>query len=626
MVRNSAKGAKVSWPKKFRALSCSKRHCTRKQLGSYQKLTMKIYLKEKIGHPDLFTGRNQEMSYLLNWIERIKPELSKSTALLARRKVGKTAILQRLYNLTFEKNNGVIPFYYEITEGKKWAFEFSLDFYLTFIYQYIAFKTRKAEYVELSRQGGKSFAEVKQAAQEVGQYLVDEITRTEQVAQRGLSGSMWDTARVAPCTLILRHDERVVQFIDEFQYLNSEIYWDEAKTNQANDFAAGYMSTAEYKNAPLLIAGSWVGWLMNDLIMMLPGRFTPYSLENIPPAEAVEMIYRYSLVDSVPVTERTVYLMAELTEGNPFYISGLFRSTYPHKDLTTEEGVLKTLEFETLHKNGNIRGTWLEYIDAALPRINEQYAKDIVLYLSKYRNQSFSRSQLKQILNITMSDNELDKKLKALLRSDIIEENYFKYQGVQDNIFAKIFHSQYGNDIDEFVPEGVRNEYRALFEELKEKYKSLSGEYNRYKGAYAEFMIVQHLLKAHRQNELYHTMLTNLPSDFTFVEYKSVWAYHSPPLYEPAFEIDIYAPAKSGGYTLIGEVKHRETTKFSPSEADKFLVKVAELLKLEPQAQYALFVYSSAGFTEDCLAYLQTKQIAWSEDKRWLQEGVRSKK
>ncbi len=580
---------------------------------------MKIYLKEKIGHPDLFTGRDQEMDYLLNWIDRIKLELSKSTALLARRKVGKTAILQRLYNLTFEKNDGVIPFYYEITEGKKSAFEFSLDFYLTFIYQYIAFKTRKTEYVELSRHGNKNFAKAKQAAQEVGQYLVDEIIQTEQVVQEKRGQLMWEIARVTPCTLILRHDERVVQMIDEFQYLNSEIYWDEAKTNQANDFAAGYMSTAEYKNAPLLIAGSWVGWLMNDLIMMLPGRFKFYFLKAIPENEAIEMIYRYSLVEGLPVTEETAYLMARLTEGNPFYISALFRSYYQDKDFTTEEGVLQTLEFETLNHGGEIRGTWLEYIESALPRINEQYAKDIVLYLSKHRDELTSRQKLKLALGLEMSDNELDKKLKTLLRSDIIEENYFKYRGVQDNIFDKVFRSQYGHEIDEFVPVGMRNEYKALFEELKDKYKKLSGEYNRYKGAYAEFMIVQHLLRAYQHNERYRTMMADLPADFAFVEYKSVWAYHSPPLHQPAFEIDIYAPAKSGGYTLIGEVKHRETTKFSPQEVDLFLVKVQELLRLEPQEKYVLFVYSSAGFTADGLAYLQTKQIAWSEDKRWLE-------
>jgi len=81
---------------------------------------MKIYLKEKIGNPDLFTGRKKELAFFLKWIEGIKKEISPSMAILSRRKTGKTAILQRLYNLTFEHNDRVIPFYYEIKERPIW--------------------------------------------------------------------------------------------------------------------------------------------------------------------------------------------------------------------------------------------------------------------------------------------------------------------------------------------------------------------------------------------------------------------------------------------------------------------------------------------------------------------------
>ena len=95
----------------------------------------------------------------------------------------------------------------------------------------------------------------------------------------------------------------------------------------------------------------------------------PYHLEPIPEDETIEMIVRYSLIDEIPVTEHTIHLIAQLSEGNPFYISALFRSRCPEKDLMTPEGVLATLEFETLHKDGDIRGTWLDYINAAFPQI-----------------------------------------------------------------------------------------------------------------------------------------------------------------------------------------------------------------------------------------------------------------
>ena len=71
---------------------------------------MRTYLKEKIGNPEIFTGRKRELTFYLNWIERIKQESSLSSGILSRRKTGKTALMQRLYNLPFEKNMGVIPF------------------------------------------------------------------------------------------------------------------------------------------------------------------------------------------------------------------------------------------------------------------------------------------------------------------------------------------------------------------------------------------------------------------------------------------------------------------------------------------------------------------------------------
>ena len=103
--------------------------------------------EERIGNPALFTGRKEELAYFLKWINDIKERKSMSTAIMARRKMGKTAILERLFNVTFYKNDRVIPFYYEIKEVKMWIVDFCVDFFLTFIYHYIAFKSRKTQYL-----------------------------------------------------------------------------------------------------------------------------------------------------------------------------------------------------------------------------------------------------------------------------------------------------------------------------------------------------------------------------------------------------------------------------------------------------------------------------------------------
>ncbi len=90
---------------------------------------MKIYFEEKIGNPELFTGRKKELAYFLNWTDRIKRKISMSSAILSRRKTGKTAFMQRLYNITFHRNDKVIPFYYEIRETDQWLLDFSRNFF-----------------------------------------------------------------------------------------------------------------------------------------------------------------------------------------------------------------------------------------------------------------------------------------------------------------------------------------------------------------------------------------------------------------------------------------------------------------------------------------------------------------
>jgi hypothetical protein len=73
--------------------------------------------------------------------------------------------------------------------------------------------------------------------------------------------------------------------------------------------------------------------------MMLPARFRYKDLKNMPKDEAVEMVYKYSQFFDVPVTEETVYLIAEVSEGSPFYISSIMRSGFGAKDISRREKV-----------------------------------------------------------------------------------------------------------------------------------------------------------------------------------------------------------------------------------------------------------------------------------------------
>jgi hypothetical protein len=578
--------------------------------------------EERIGNPELFTGRKQELAYFLKWINDIKEKKSQSTALLARRKMGKTAVMERLFNITFFKNDGVIPFYYEVKEIEMWVVDFCVQFFLSFIYQYMAFKTRKNEYLKPEEKS--DFAKVIDIAKKEGlDYLIGIIESAAHAASHEKVDILWDIVREAPQTIAFRQKEFIVQMIDEFQFMNAMIYWDKGKEKLADTLAGGYLSTAESKIAPLLVSGSWVGWLMSELNTMLPNRFWYEYPGNMPEDEAIEMVYKYSAFFDVPVKEETAYLIFKQTQGSPFYISSLIRSRFRDKDLTTIDGLTDTLEFETLNRRGTIKATWMEYVLSTFKKVNGKNAKMIVLYLCQHKDREVTRRELLEKLPLNMDDAELEEKLEALVKGDIISEGqtHFDYRGVQDNIFDKVFRGVYEKEIREFDVGVIREEYSKELENLENQYNHLLGKFNYQKGYFAEYLILEQLkLHARKNNELLKSITRYLPGNFNFCDYSRVWKYHSSPEYARVFSVDIFARSQPGeNYSIIGEVKSREHKKFSKDEAVRFLGKFEEIKKLENLDRVVGFIFSRSGFTMEAEDSCHEQGIACSEDERWLE-------
>ncbi|MCP4373384.1 MAG: hypothetical protein GY797_35585, partial [Deltaproteobacteria bacterium] len=104
-------------------------------------------IKERVGKPEQFIGRVEELEYLYKWTQNIKKEISRSIAFLGRRKIGKSLILERLYNILYSEQNGLIPFYYEFMEGERSGKEFYQDFVTRFYMQVIGYYTRDVTWI-----------------------------------------------------------------------------------------------------------------------------------------------------------------------------------------------------------------------------------------------------------------------------------------------------------------------------------------------------------------------------------------------------------------------------------------------------------------------------------------------
>jgi hypothetical protein len=358
--------------------------------------TMQYPLTEKIGDPELLVGREKEFNHFGKWIKNIPKRLSKSRVIIARRKSGKTTFVQRIFNQLWTENKEVIPFYFDFAENKIWISNLAIDYYRAFASQYISFITRNPKLVihHLSLKQIREFA-IKESIT----ILVDDVDFL--IENKELGGSnelMWKTACTAPHRLAAVLDTKFLVILDEFQNITKYIFRDEKCKEEPDETLAGsYHSLAESKVAPMLVTGSYAGWLLKVISKYLEAgrlsqiRFSPYLTED----EGLEAVYKYASFYDEPITNYTAMQINKLCMADPFFISCVITSNYEEKNLTISKGVADTVDYELSVDTAEMYLTWGEYIDKTVNEVNDQNAKNILLFLSRNNKEYFTPTDLK---------------------------------------------------------------------------------------------------------------------------------------------------------------------------------------------------------------------------------------
>jgi len=411
-------------------------------------------LKENIGSTELFTGRRLLMDNFIHWVSLIRKELGKSRALISRRKKGKTVLMQRLFNIVWSQNDKVVPFFYEMKEHSMTLGEFAEDYLCTFLSHYYSFKYRDKQYIIYSLK-----------IDELVYFFEDDfinrlINTFKSYKEEQNESVMWELARKAPHAVAAHLDICVLQFIDEFQNINKFILGKDKEP--ITTLAGSYLASAESKCAPMLISGSYTGTLRQIIWEQLPARFNEVFLGNLELAEGYDMILKYSQFYELPVNTQTTQFILGLTQGDPYYISALFESAFlGWKNYTIANSVCDVYNYEIT--KGNIKSTWLEYLRKAFSDDPDLNIKRILLYLFGVNGKERTREQIMTDLKLEMTDSELEKKLKALVYSDIISqgESNFDYKVAYDKIYELVFRNIYQKEIDK-TTEDVSKTLKSL--------------------------------------------------------------------------------------------------------------------------------------------------------------------
>ncbi len=508
-------------------------------------------LKEEIGNSNIFTGRKKDIEYFLKWVEGVREELNISIAILARRKKGKTALVQRLYNILFTINDPmIIPFYYKVREEDKSQLKLADEFYHSLLCQYAAFKTRDISFMRRPI----PYLQLKEIFKE-DIYLVDDIKYMEMCIKEANGDKAWSHAAYAGERISILKNERIIQILDEFQYLDQYIYNGDQYIREYHLPLCGtYHHVGASKISPVIVTGSYVTWLLS-IINKMTGRYKAKILKNLPLEEAMEAVYAYSSIYKIPVTKETAAYIATVTDGDVYYIASLFESDYEDKDLTDLDCIDEIILYETRtteKENGEIARMWFEYLYDATSKVNDKNGKQIILYLAKQGKNERTRKEIREDLNLDMTETELEKKLDTLIQADILSygQTRYDYKGLGDKMFEIVFKGMYQKEIDSMDIEEIRSD-------IKKELRSLRGKANFYKGMMTEYAVINKLLfamiKGQPLKELVHTYIEG----YELTECSSVMKKRFSINQTKFIEVDIYMQSKTeAGNDFIMEVKN----------------------------------------------------------------------
>src|SRR6056297_3592502 len=460
----------------------------------------------------------------------------------------------------------VIPFYFSVPDESISQGDFARRFFTQFANHYYAYKTKKFEYIKFPM----TFYEIEtNIKDDIILRLFKQIKTLEEENEWAM---MWHMASRAPSTIGRKTGEKIIQIIDEFQNINEYVH--DKDKERLNQMSGTYMQVAEFREAPLIVSGSEVHWLLK-IVRSLTGRFQSYPLENLPEGEAKAAIEKYARLMDTKINQEAIEKIWQLTQGDPLYIKALFLSRYNQaKDYTVDDNIVDVYEKEI--SEGEIYTTWMEYMLNTFSTVNKTNSKRIMLYLFNQGKEK-TRAEIIKDLKLPYTDQEAEEKLNALIAGDLISQGStaYRYSITRDKTYELVFRRIYQKEIDHFVPD------------IKTEIRKMIGRDNYTKGKFAEFLIREKMKKPFYLNDICETQTDKkiIPEDIREREQVTLGTRK--------YEIDLIIFCRDKTQIWV-DIKNRKN-RYGKKELQRWLQIVR---KTREKTDSILFmVYSKSGYT-----------------------------
>ncbi len=410
-------------------------------------------------------------------------------------------------------------------------------------------------------------------------------------------------------------EERIVQMIDEFQYLN--MYIDAGVEKKP---CKTYMSTAESRVAPILITGSLMGVVAEELMRWLPSRFGDMLVPKMKAEESHEMTLTYGTIHGHAMTPEIADYIVYVTNGIPGRIVELLTPRVGKPIIHIIEDVDRALEFEV--DEGMIKKDWDDYLVLAMNGVNNVNMRKMTYFLCQHEGAWYTTKELKEAMKLQISEQTLRTELELLYKYDIIEKRRGRYGGVFDRTLKKVLMSNY-KDILDLPPEEFDAYFKSdsMLDYLKERIEQLElsladarkvrhtldvlrGTHNDLKGHYYEQEMLLHLLKGIIDAE------GGLVDGVRVTAFTDTLNYHL----ETGEEIDVVIEGEH--VVVMVECKNYapdNLDKITSAMVDDFVDKATRLYAARfPDKKLRLSFFSKHGFEQKMKTYLTQRGIVFT--------------
>ncbi|OAD20725.1 hypothetical protein THIOM_003550, partial [Candidatus Thiomargarita nelsonii] len=160
------------------------------------------------------------------------------------------------------------------------------------------------------------------------------------------------------------------------------------------------------------------------------------------------------------------------------------------KDLTTADGVVDAVNYEISYRRSEMSDTWNEYLQLTLQKVNERYAKSLLLHLSKHADRYWTPKELKGELQIDLSIDKIQQRLVQLSEGDLIDRGVsdIQFKGLSDGTLNLILRNRFEEEIAGFVPD-LKQEFHKQVDSLTMENRKLRGLLNNLSGKLAEHQL-----------------------------------------------------------------------------------------------------------------------------------------